>query len=646
MLLGAAFIPISAQTTKITDPTNVKTLANGETVHVYTDEAAGVKWYFTVREETVATVYLGSTATSVPKGMEKIKITDTSGEHYYKIKNFLYKDAPSGASDGNEYYDLFGDNHSYKFHYTLSTVNTATIFDAYPTSGTAPTGYTEASPLTLTVPETVTDDNDASDAKTPNTVNAIEYYNEKTANGQTYDLGLPTSLYNDIPLKVVLPSSLVYIEGGTFTSMGKLMEVDWSKCTSLEQIRAHAFYYCENMRITTRSLPSTLKLLGDNAFTGTGIHNLTLSNTVDIIGTGVFDDCTQLEYIDMRKVEGKKPVLTRDADFAKNVTGATGNMKGLLTGIPEHVLIYAPYGYDYTANDPYIDKTAINIVTFKDASSKGHCYIYKVFDTDEQYDGDSRYSSYAGYYGYDARVPAASTENGNVSGLFYADKCVYNRTFPKGWSTHYLTCPMPKPTDSNITVYEAASSLRNADKQENGYYAYDFTVTSDEYLKANKAYLLYNGGSSTFSLADNVKASDSADGILVPVTEDPVTTSGSTVFTGSTEDISNDVMAGYQAFGLNATDQVWRAFKTGGDGIGGRFRAFIADNASGAVLSRGITMTFTGSDGKTTSIDAANAGDVLSAGCYYSLDGLNMGSDINALPAGIYIKNGKKIMKH
>jgi hypothetical protein len=82
-------------------------------------------------------------------------------------------------------------------------------------------------------------------------------------------------------------------------------------------------------------------------------------------------------------------------------------------------------------------------------------------------------------------------------------------------------------------------------------------------------------------------------------------------------------------------------------GYFGRFRAFVADNAaiSGAKQST-VGITLFNADGTVTAIKGITVNDLTAGdGKIYSINGEYIGTDINNLAPGLYIKNGKKFIK-
>ena len=64
---------------------------------------------------------------------------------------------------------------------------------------------------------------------------------------------------------------------------------------SITQIANDAFYYCK--KLTSVTLPSSLKLIEANAFSNTGLTNITIPASVDSLGTRTFGECGNLTSI-------------------------------------------------------------------------------------------------------------------------------------------------------------------------------------------------------------------------------------------------------------------------------------------------------------------------------------------------------------
>ncbi len=89
---------------------------------------------------------------------------------------------------------------------------------------------------------------------------------------------------------IALPATLRSIGGAAFYQCGGLEKIDMSECR-LEKIGNNAFYECSLSEV---SFPADSRrrelLIGDGVFRGNCLTNLTISTSIERIGSGVFDD--------------------------------------------------------------------------------------------------------------------------------------------------------------------------------------------------------------------------------------------------------------------------------------------------------------------------------------------------------------------
>ena len=113
---------------------------------------------------------------------------------------------------------------------------------------------------------------------------------------------------------ISLPSTLTEIEEMAFLSCGKLGSI--SIPSGVEVIPLRCFRYCEKLSFVY--LKEGLKEIHQGAFEGTGIHSITLPESLDSLGTDVFKDCPNLTSI---KVLATTPPKTFNS-FNEDVTGS------------------------------------------------------------------------------------------------------------------------------------------------------------------------------------------------------------------------------------------------------------------------------------------------------------------------------------
>ena len=114
---------------------------------------------------------------------------------------------------------------------------------------------------------------------------------------------------------ISLPSTLTEIEEMAFLSCGKLGSI--SIPSGVEVIPSRCFRYCEGLSFVY--LKEGLKEIHQGAFEGTGIHSITLPESLDSLGAGVFDYCQNLTSI---KVLATTPPKALKNTFSDDLTFA------------------------------------------------------------------------------------------------------------------------------------------------------------------------------------------------------------------------------------------------------------------------------------------------------------------------------------
>ncbi|GAB6975687.1 leucine-rich repeat domain-containing protein [Prevotella falsenii] len=95
---------------------------------------------------------------------------------------------------------------------------------------------------------------------------------------------------------VKLPANCIEIDKEAFKGCGNLETIDFGK--SLVTIGDHAFYL--NRKLRTVSLPNTVKTIGEKAFwTCDGMTDVNLGNSVETIGSYAFQYCKKMEHISL-----------------------------------------------------------------------------------------------------------------------------------------------------------------------------------------------------------------------------------------------------------------------------------------------------------------------------------------------------------
>lgn len=630
--------------------------------YYYDDASTNLRWYFCVRNVYSANLYVAaSDQDAVLAGLDG-KISDgTYGNlDITTISNNV--SSTSGYTSAKVTYN----GTTYTYYYTVNNNGTmAIVYAVAPLSGnsdlTNTSTYTTSNLYNLTIPDEISVTGSC-DGSTPTTTT---YTTTMIGMYATTDNTTFTHYIGDcitVPFKLTLNKSLQYISRFAFSYVTDLYELDWTNSTSLAGIYADAFIGCENMTLTDATLPSTVTVLGDYAFSGTTIRNLTISHEVSQVGVAVFADCNNMEYLDLSATSGMTDIYLSRGKY--NDSGLSGHYAGYLYKIPAHTIVYAPYDINAAYQDETGTSTGYNIV-YKNSSNSLVCNHFYVYESDaEASKGTDAYN-----YGYDVRIPstlAYTSGSSNLSAGFTATLADYNRTFAAGWSTMYL--PYPTTLPSGVTAYEFAG---RGDLQDNKMYAYAFQEVSDPQstaLAANHPYLLYSASSFTLPQQKNVTVSATPNNDPTSSsttynyydtsnsTETSASAQNATAFLGSTEDIEHSAVTGWNAYTLSANtssaanDQKWRLIKdtSSNTGMLARFRAFIADNAStssGAKASS-VGIILYNLDGTTTEISSPVINAKTSVDTrIYTLDGRLVSGGLDSLPRGIYVMNGKKVIK-
>ena len=234
-----------------------------------------------------------------------------------------------------------------------------------------------------------------------------------------------------------------------------------------------------------------------------------------------------------------------------------------------------------------------------------------------------------------------------VPKAFIAKKAIYNRTFTNSTGLAVSTLYLPYPTDLPTGMQAYALYCKGVDK--NGDKAFCFSpLPLGTRLEANKPYLVrvIDGQSHTLPEMHNV---------LVPVTPDIQTSAvvaasdSDWKFYGTTEFIHNTFASAQNAYYLDGNK--WWAVQNGvTNNYIAPYRCFIA-SPTGAVPAKSFLMVLEDEANSTVTgirnLERDTEADIQSGHyTFYSIDGRQHGTDYNSLERGqIYIVNGKKIYK-
>lgn len=427
-----------------------------------------------------------------------------------------------------------------------------------------------------------------------------------------------------------------------------LKSVDLSNSNLLTYIGFVAFY--NNKALTSLKLPTSAPSLqiDYNAFTNCDIHgdltipataignqaflgnaslrSFTLTGTSLNTGYSVFGNCFGLEYIDMSTVSTFTGVTTLSRAGSMTAGHTFGNMAALLasTAVADNV--------NYVLN-----------------GQRAWLYVQDGCD----------------YYIPHAFIAAKATWNAASTGA-EATPNATRANFGK-LATAYL------PFDFTLPATSGLQGFTLLDKKNTPEHVFRFKQQAATYqYKANTPYVIRNAGGAA-------KPSPEATGtVSVPTTPigkiqyavDGVTTSytsgltavqnpnslatitdqagGTWGFYDTTEAVDNSSATAWKSLILQAN--AWydlgadaasplsplRTFLATSDGAVGAKPVFEYIDISGNLIGEITSIGGIGNDESTNSMET----------CMYNISGQYLGKDLNALPRGIYIVNGKKIIKN
>lgn len=206
---------------------------------------------------------------------------------------------------------------------------------------------------------------------------------------------------------------------------------------------------------------------------------------------------------------------------------------------------------------------------------------------------------------------------------FLAKKLTNSRTFSEGYYTVCLPYDLPVPVN---TTYSDFSNVDDAHTTVN------FTTGSGNMLSAYQPYMI--------KVTDR---SVNLGGENISVKAQPESTS-STVFVGTVTGLTNEEAANAGAYILQS-DNYWHPVKTENTNATiPAYRAYLVLPSASAAKSYRFVV-----DGVSTGISSVNAGSSISSGAVYDLQGRKIADNYedvkNSLATGIYVVNGKKIVK-
>lgn len=431
-------------------------------------------------------------------------------------------------------------------------------------------------------------------------------------NQYTYSLGTALADYH---FDLIIPSTVKRIKESALANNSNLHTVTLSAGTQLTEIAANAFSNSKNMRLANVLLnAANLTIIGSNAFAGTHVEALALTCSVNALRSGSLNGMNRLGFLDLRKVTGTN-------------TG-TKIHRGMdaLKGLSPHTLVCVK-------RDAYASQTSEENVVVFDNNAQGVCNHLALYDY--QVDGTPQEVKT-----YGISVPATGTHNGVDEAAFKAVKATFNRTFSVGYSTLCLPYTAQIPTGMKAYTF-------TEERQADGNTQYVFAQVTGTTLQAKTPYLVH-------CTKEGLTLSESREVVVSGVDRYTVgnalnTSASNPLFVGTFSTLQHDEAIALRGiYSLNTLSQQWmRIYDENGD-INTRamvvpYRAFFLNADGGAGLAKAIRFV---TDNTTTSIVLGIAEQEQQAPtAIYSIDGRRMTQNFDELPKGIYIVNGKKVVK-
>lgn len=429
---------------------------------------------------------------------------------------------------------------------------------------------------------------------------------------------------------LTLPAGLTSIGDWAFTRCnfdGTLTLPD-----GIVSIGGHAFNDCEGFT-GSLTIPDGITSIGENAFSScSGLRSVTFTGTTpSTIGYDVFAICNGLEYIDM-----SSSTATGITSLSRASSATSGHV---FSSLPMHVMVYLPISLSGMMGTTEEDLTNFVI--------NGTCEYLNIEDNQDYF---FPYAFMANNIKYRAK---AKSFTGLPTGNF---------TFATGKSySLYLPYAFTLPADMGgyaISYYNQHKSGSTTDNT--------FVFKRQSSFEANMPYAVrVEAGGSASTLPDiiNTPTPISASPVgfqhtelATPVPEPNLLPGAPSVedangvtwtLCGTSETVDNATAAGWGAYYFG-TDSKWYAVSAGSYYDLRQHRVFMVPSLAGAVPAKlfGGFVDEAGNlmDG-TTGIGGVEGGNLVETRVY-NLGGQYVGKDLNALPNGMYIVNGKKVIKN
>ncbi|MDY2634588.1 MAG: leucine-rich repeat domain-containing protein [Prevotella sp.] len=406
----------------------------------------------------------------------------------------------------------------------------------------------------------------------------------------------------------------------------------------------------------TLTIPSSVTTIGNSAFGFCGGLDYVKfqENNVLTLGDKVFTGCNGLRYIDMTKVNSAS--LLAGAATKKMDRNANA-----FQNLPNYTLVYLPQNFAYANKADFMADNQVNFIMKDDAGYR--CDDFKV------YDNDTKYQSLNLYHLTKTQMKENPTTAAELDALekkypysvrgcdyeipyaFTADKAAYERKFTAN-TLNIFSVSLPYGGASlapGVKAYKLVKEMDMAGSlNEKGLWFVSLddnrlvNKTANEAagkLESNHPYVL------RFTDAGLLTTHKfEATGVEVKSTkvgDDPADGS-QWKFINTNVNVYNGDAAAQKLYMLNGSTKTWHAVRT--DNPNGFFHSF---RGAMQYMGSGAAKDFPKfiEPGETTGIESADIVPAEAKTVVYTVDGRRVEGSLDNAASGIYVVNGKKVVK-
>lgn len=407
----------------------------------------------------------------------------------------------------------------------------------------------------------------------------------------------------------------------------------------------------------TLTIPSSVTTIGNSAFGfcgGLDYVKFEENSTLTSLGDKVFTGCNGLRYIDMTKVNSAS-LLTGAA------TKKMDRNANAFQNLPNYTLVYLPQNFAYANKADFMADNQVNFIMKDDAGYR--CNDFKV------YDNDTKYQSLNLYHLTKTQMQENPTTAAELDALekkypysvrgcdyeipyaFTADKAAYERKFTAN-TLNIFSVSLPYGGASlapGVKAYKLVKEMDMAGSlNEKGLW---FVSLDDSRLvnktvneaagklESNHPYVL------RFTDAGLLTTHKfEATGVEVKSTkvgDDPADGS-QWKFINTNVNVYNGDAAAQKLYMLNGSTKTWHAVSNSNpNGFFHSFRGAMQYMGSGAAKDFPKFIE----PGETTGIESADIVPAEAKTVVYTVDGRRVEGSLDNAASGIYVVNGKKVVK-